>query len=133
MDVPLPVRDGAVEGAGTRRISATMTKTAGERRVILNLPHDEEGTTTDIPAEALARRMLEGGLKPVVGVHIKGATQIYGPHVEPVKGTNGSVAVIRVKEGLWEQKRGVKVDGGERRKAEVRFKRRKAERKAARG
>jgi hypothetical protein len=45
---------------------------------------------------------------------------------------NGQKAQIKVKEGLWEERRGHKVDGGERRKAEVRFKRRSEERKKAR-
>jgi len=68
----------------------------------------------------------------VIGLRIKDSHTIYGPHVELVKGSNGSAAHIKVKEGLWEHRRGHKVDGGERRKAEVRAKRRAAERKATR-
>ena len=49
-----------------------------------------------------------------------------------IKGTGGLKARVVVKEGLWEDKRGHKVDGGERRKAEVRSKRRAEERKKAR-
>ena len=49
--------------------------------------------------------------------------------LEPVKGSDGMRARIRLREGIWEEKRGHKVDGGERRKAEVRAKRRAAENK----
>jgi hypothetical protein len=44
----------------------------------------------------------------------------------------GGTAQLKVTEGMWEDRRGHKVDGGERRQAEVRFKRRVAERKALR-
>lgn len=58
-----------------------------------------------------------------------GAKGISGPYALPRP--NGAAA-IQVVEGMWEHKRGVKVDGGERRRAEVRFKRRVAERRAER-
>lgn len=120
------------EGQGDSNMAiATMTRSAGQRRVVLNVPTDEEGSA-QLNAVELARRLREGTLKPVAGLHIKGTNQVYGPHIEAVKGTGGSVAVIKVKEGLWEHRRGHKIDGGERRKAEVRSKRRAAERKVAR-
>ena len=53
--------------------------------------------------------------------------------MEPVKGSGGLRARIRLQEGIWEVRRGHKVDGGERRKAEVRAKRRAAENKEKRG
>ena len=62
-------------------------------------------------------------LKPVYGLKVQGAHTIVGSFVEPVKGTGGSMATIKVQEGMWEQKRGEKVDGGERRKVQVRRKR----------
>lgn len=55
---------------------------------------------------------------------------IAGPYARPLKG--GKEAVVAVEEGMWEEERGRKIDGGERRRAEVRFKKRIAERKAAR-
>jgi hypothetical protein len=61
---------------------------------------------------------------------IRGNT-IGGTGVEYIKGHPG-VARLRVQDGLWEQRRGHKVDGGERRRAEVRAKRRAQERKDAR-
>ena len=69
---------------------------------------------------------------PIQGVHYKPGRGIMGSHMRIVKGTQGHVGIIEVKEGMWEHRRGQKVDGGERRKAEVRFKRRSAERRAAR-
>ncbi|OAR01004.1 hypothetical protein LLEC1_02175, partial [Akanthomyces lecanii] len=41
-------------------------------------------------------------------------------------------AVVKITEGMWEQKQGRKIDGGERRRAETRFKKRSAERRAER-
>ncbi|KAI9892907.1 MAG: hypothetical protein M1814_001066 [Vezdaea aestivalis] len=58
-----------------------------------------------------------------------GGSTIAGPHVQTVKGSDGAVAQLAVKEGLWENKRGHKVDGGERRKAMVRANRRIEERR----
>ena len=71
-------------------------------------------------------------LKKVKGVKLHQGHIIVGPYVQPQKGSNGSVATLKVQEGLWEHRRGHKVDGGERRKAEVRFKRRVEERKRER-
>ncbi|KAI4113084.1 MAG: hypothetical protein LQ338_008235 [Usnochroma carphineum] len=91
------------------------------RRVVVNVAPDAEVHERDLRA-----------LKPVQGLKVLGAKTIAGPFVEPVKGTGGSVAAIRVQEGMWEQRRGVKVDGGERRKVMVRRKRKLEEMKKAR-
>lgn len=64
----------------------------------------------------------------VRGYKVVGAKAISGPYSLPRK--EGSA--VTVTEGMWEDKRGRKIDGGERRQAEVRFKRRVAERRAAR-
>lgn len=69
-------------------------------------------------------------LVPVKGLKIHGAHTIVGPHVLPLKG--GKAAKIEIKEGLWEDRRGHKIDGGERRQAEVRAKKRGEERRSAR-
>jgi len=61
----------------------------------------------------------------VVGIHT-----IAGPFATPLKAGVG--AKVQVMEGMWEHKQGHKVDGGERRRAEVRYKRRVAQRRAAR-
>ena len=71
-------------------------------------------------------------LKPVGGMKVVGVRTIVGPYVQPVKGTRGSVGTIKVQEGMWEIRRGVKVDGGERRKVQVRRKRLLEERRTSR-
>ncbi|KAL2025049.1 hypothetical protein VTK56DRAFT_51 [Thermocarpiscus australiensis] len=65
----------------------------------------------------------------VRGFKVQGVRTIAGPYALPMK--NGG-ARLTVTEGMWEDRRGHKVDGGERRRAEIRFKRRVAERKALR-
>ena len=82
----------------------------GIKKVVVNTPVDS------LPAELPSADEV----KALAGMKVKGARTIVGPYVEPVKGTGGSVAVIRVKEGMWEERRGHKVDGGERRKHNVR-------------
>lgn len=84
------------------------------------------------PAESIEKAPSSGRLKAVEGMKVVGARTIVGPYVQPVKGTSGSVATIKVQEGMWEVKRGVKVDGGERRKVQVRRKRLLEERKTTR-
>lgn len=98
---------------------ATVSNTPGTVKKIVNVPLDSPA-----PPSPIARAT------PVQRFKLLGAHAIAGPHIEPVKGAGGMVARLRVKEGLWEDRRGHKVDGGERRKAEVRAKRRAAERKA---
>jgi hypothetical protein len=96
-------------------------------RLILNLP----STATD-PTVALQPGQSTHDLRKVAGVKLVHGHIIQGPYIQPSKGSNGSVATLKVQEGLWEHRRGHKVDGGERRKAEVRFKRGVEERRKAR-
>ena len=120
--------------------AATLTKGAGMRKVIMNfeptvsLPVDPnaapaEGETevksVALPMVDLAKAAETTGFKIIEG------GSIGGTGIEAVKGHQG-VARLRIKEGLWEERRGHKIDGGERRKAEVRYKRRAQERKNAR-
>ncbi|KAK5132250.1 hypothetical protein LTR08_009238 [Meristemomyces frigidus] len=152
------VKDGVAElrvveidSERPRDREATLTKGAGRRKVVVNvpatvaLPLDPAAASTpaaagDGGAEAEVRLTRGSAVPPsvdmttaqlVTGVKIVQANTIGGTGIEPIKGYQG-VARLRVKEGLWEQRRGHKVDGGERRKAEVRYKRRAQERKAAR-
>ncbi len=75
----------------------------------------------DIPPEMpIAKKEL----KSIKGYKVVGAYRIAGPYIKAVKGTSGSAATIQVQEGMWEEKRGVKIDGGERRRAQVRHKKR---------
>lgn len=64
----------------------------------------------------------------VAGYKIIGTHTIAGPFALPLK--EGKGATVKVIEGMWEQKQGYKVDGGERRRAEIRYKRRVAQRRA---
>ena len=99
----------------------TATSSPGKKKLILNLPAGAPNPT-DATLE---------DVKPVQGMKIVGAHRIAGPFVEPVKGTDGSVARIKIIEGMWEEKRGHKVDGGERRKEQVRYKRKMEEARKA--
>ncbi|KAL2068688.1 hypothetical protein VTL71DRAFT_15026 [Oculimacula yallundae] len=99
--------------------SATGPVSTGKHKVVVNVAAGPEAVTNS--AEQLV---------PVKGLKIKGAHTIVGPHVQPLKG--GKAAKIEVKEGLWEERRGHKIDGGERRQAEVRAKKRGEERRTAR-
>jgi hypothetical protein len=111
VEVPEPGAEGR---------NATATKDAGVARMVANVPIGSRMRLLKTP----------NAFQPAM-IQLKGANLIRGPHVKPIKGTDGLSAQITMKEGIWEEKRGRKVDGGERRKAEVRFKRKAAERKAA--
>lgn len=97
--------------------AATATLSPGKRKIVVN-----------VAAGGSAPGNAVGTSVPVKGVHIQGAHTIVGPHVQPVKGGKGARIVI--KEGLWEERRGHKIDGGERRQAEVRAKKRGEEKRA---
>jgi hypothetical protein len=88
------------------------------RRRVVNVPLGKK--VKDIPADQLCFPK---------GYHVEGIKTICGPHALPAK--NGRV-LVKLTEGMWEHKRGHKVDGGERRRAEVRFKRRVKERRERR-
>ncbi|TVY73429.1 Protein FYV4 [Lachnellula suecica] len=110
-----------VEATSSVQDAAPGTLASLRRKVVVNVAGG--GSALETSAGELAP-------VPISGVHIKGAHTIVGPHVQPAKG--GKAAKIEVKEGLWEERRGHKIDGGERRQAEVRAKRRGEERRAAR-
>ncbi|EMR69808.1 putative igr protein domain-containing protein [Eutypa lata UCREL1] len=72
----------------------------------------------------------DGQMSRVSGYKVKGAKTIVGPYALPLKNEAG--ARVAVTEGMWEDRRGHKIDGGERRRTEVRYKKRIAERKELR-
>lgn len=120
--VEMPLVGGRGDGDAAQE-TAVPTTVAGLRKVkrtVVNV-QQEGGEGVQV------KEML-----PVEGMKVRGARTIVGPYVQYVKGTGGSEAVIQAKEGMWEVRRGVKVDGGERRKKMVRRNRLLAERKAAR-
>ena len=142
------VKDGVgelkiVEVKSERKIDrvATLTKDAGMRKIIINVPPSlpsagPEGSEAALEDEVSTRtaptpKVDVTDARPVDGMKLYNGTSIGGKCVEYAKGYSG-VALLKVREGLWEERRGHKVDGGERRKAEVRAKRRVQERKNAR-
>lgn len=118
VEAPVPPNPQLGNTISPRSAAATATHDPGTRKFVVNVPVGAEAPAE--PVEVLPK---------VQGVVLKGAKTIKGSFVEPVKGSNGTRARIRLQEGVWEIKRGHKVDGGERRKAEVRAKRRAAENK----
>lgn len=136
--------------------TGSLQRTPGTVRKVLNVPYSgaadatatsQENEAGDTAAGGSATQARSGsGRKRIVpldasilkqstsvqGVKHHPGYGIAGSYVRPVKGTQGMIAVIEVQEGMWEQRRGQKVDGGERRKAEVRAKKRAADRKAGR-
>ncbi|KAB5563296.1 IGR protein motif-domain-containing protein [Coniochaeta sp. 2T2.1] len=93
-------------------------------------PLTREKLVVNVPAGQKVEETPREELVRVAQYKVKGAHTICGPYALPLKGQAG--AVVATTEGMWEDVRGHKVDGGERRQAEVRFKRRVAERKALR-
>jgi len=102
------------------RTVATATTSPGTKKIIVN-----------IPSGAGASDLTSKDLKPVKGLKLKGARTITGPYVQPIKGEYGAARLV-IQEGMWEDRRGHKIDGGERRQAEVRAKKRSEARRAAR-
>lgn len=89
-------------------------------KYVVNVPHPE-GPPSSQNSETLVRP---------IGYNVRGAQSIRGPFAVPITG-EGS-AMVKVTEGMWENKQGRKIDGGERRRTEVRFRKRSAERRAER-
>lgn len=109
---------GSEEGGSLILGTATATRSPGMKKVVINVPVGAELAKVDATKAT-----------KIKGLKVKGANTITGPWVQPV---SSGVAHIKVQEGLWEQRRGHKIDGGERRQAEVRAKKRGEERKTAR-
>ncbi|KAK7612667.1 IGR protein motif-domain-containing protein [Phyllosticta paracitricarpa] len=88
---------------------ATVNTNAGHKKIVVSATKDRQTASTEMK-------------------HLKviGAGKISGRGVELIKGFNGTFGRIKATEGLWEDRRGHKVDGGERRRAEVRAKKRAA-------
>ena len=105
-------------GTAHLKVLEIATNPVNRIRKVVNVP---VGTKVeDIPQDDLVK---------VKGFRVEGVRTITGPYALPSKDGGARVTVT---EGMWEDRRGHKVDGGERRRDEVRFKRRVAERKALR-
>ena len=114
----VPIAGATVPKSGSASMAIGLQQT---KRVIVNEP----------PGIMKMAASLQR-LKPIAGMKVIGVRTIAGPFVQTIKGTNGSLATIKAQEGMWEVKRGVKVDGGERRKVQVRRKRLLEERRTSR-
>lgn len=114
-----------VDGVGELRIAEVVDPVAGAKEAGLNLDKGMRRVVINAPPGQ------EKGAKPVAGVRISEG-RIVGPYVQGLKDKGREAAKFVVQDGMWEQRRGHKIDGGERRRGEVRFKRKLAESKARR-
>ncbi|PGH01288.1 hypothetical protein GX51_05343 [Blastomyces parvus] len=114
--------DGGKNEQGIPPISVTGTATLspGMKWAVVNLP----------PGESQPKEIPQP-LKKYMNVTLGRGPVLKAPYLKLVKGANGMAGVIQVQEGMWEDKQRTKVDGGERRQAEVRAKKRSEERKKA--
>ena len=109
------------ENASAKDFAST-SHTPGLTKLILNVPSGsktyrlEQGQTTH-------------DLKKPQGLKLKEGHIILGSYVQPMADASGSAATLKVTEGMWEDRRGHKVHGGERRRAETLHKLRVAESK----
>ncbi|PHH84245.1 hypothetical protein CDD83_2250 [Cordyceps sp. RAO-2017] len=87
-------------------------------------------TTTTAAAGTTAATPLPPKVVRPGGYVVRGLRTIVGPYATQLPGSGG--ATVKVREGMWEFRRGRKIDGGERRRTEIRFKRRSAERREER-
>ncbi len=82
------------------------------QKLIVNVPNGS-------PTYVLQPGQTTADLRKPQGFTLKNGYIIKGKQAHPMKGTYGSGVTLKVVEGLWEHKRGHKVHGGERRRAET--------------
>ncbi|RDL41325.1 Uncharacterized protein BP5553_01304 [Venustampulla echinocandica] len=75
-------------------------------RMVVNVPASFGGPGSVLPEELVRPK----------GFRVKGAHEMKGPSARPAKGRLNYT--VEATEGMWEDKRGRKIDGGERRQAE---------------
>ena len=101
-----------------------------DRRWVVNVPLDK--AQGGAPARAVRAYLEDTPREAHVvpdGYYVRGARTVVGPQAIPNPREVGG-AMVRIVEGMWEERRGVKLDGGERRRAMVRYKKKIAARKA---
>ncbi len=108
------------DGEAMLKVATPPAGVVSDAKWVVNVPASGE-TGNDTTPASLPRPQ---------GYVVHGLKSIAGPYARVLPGQDG--AVVKVTEGMWEQRRGRKIDGGERRQAEVRFKKRSAERRAER-
>ncbi|KYK56832.1 hypothetical protein DCS_03838 [Drechmeria coniospora] len=107
------------DGEAILKVATPPASVVSDAKYVVNVPHGDEGSIES--ADALPRPN---------GYTVRGLNAISGPFATPLPEKAG--VIVKVTEGMWEHRRGRKIDGGERRRAEVRFKKRSAERRAER-
>ncbi|KAI9158763.1 Protein FYV4 [Paramyrothecium foliicola] len=107
------------DGKALLKVATPPPGAVSEAKWVVNVPLEDAGVDKS-PAKLV---------RPI-GYKVQGLNTICGSFVENLPDDKG--AVVKVREGMWEVARGRKIDGGERRRAEVRFKKRSAERRAQR-
>ena len=113
------VRDGMAElrvcevpSAATTNTYVSATQTPGLTKIVLNVPNGSAGYKVQ-PGQTTSDLKKPKDYKLVNG-HV-----ISGPFALPVKGSHGGVVQVKIQEGMWEDRLGQKVFGGERRRAET--------------
>ena len=141
------------DGQALLKVAAPPPNIITDAKWVVNVPAKEvevDATESTVSAEATADvgGKVEADKKPstsalimgdlphgsevfgVKGYVVRGLKSISGPYAIALPGNSG--AIVKVTEGMWEQTRGRKIDGGERRQAETRFKKRSVARRAER-
>lgn len=121
VEIPDETKQPSADSEATQRVSSSATLTPGMKKAIVNM----------LPGATEYKHSSTAQLPKFAHMKIHRGSKIMGPFLQPLKGSHGSAATITVQEGMWEDKRGQKVDGGERRRVEVRAKRRLEERRKA--
>lgn len=121
--VEVPELPKATQANGSEYVSTSQTP--GMKKLLLNVP---EGSTSYM----LAPGQTTADLKKPNGYTLKNGF-ICGPYAQPLKLADGGGAVVKVREGMWEDLLGKKVFGGERRRAETLHKMGVAEHRKATG
>lgn len=103
--------DTAASAATTMGFVSSMSS-PGMTKLILNVPAGSESYVLE-PGQTTQ------DLKKPRDFTLKNGHVVCGPYTQVVKGSNGSAVILRVKEGIWEDRLGQKVFGGERRRAET--------------
>ncbi|KAM0558452.1 hypothetical protein ACHAPJ_004642 [Fusarium lateritium] len=117
------------DGEALLRVALPPATSMNPNKWVVNVPHEPASVAEDEFSKPLPQKMPKELVLPK-GYHVTGLKSIAGPYAKPLPGQNG--AVVKVTEGMWEDRQGRKIDGGERRRAETRFKKRSVERRAER-
>ncbi|CEJ94502.1 hypothetical protein VHEMI10026 [[Torrubiella] hemipterigena] len=108
------------DGEALLKVATPPASDMSDAKWVVNVPKENEAAAEASPTT----------LPRPNGYTVRGLRSIAGPFAQVLPGRDG--AIVKVTEGMWEQKQGRKIDGGERRRAEVQFRKRAAERKARR-